>query len=54
MRGLLSVIWTGSSIFAATAAKMAPAEYAWLISAVHYSIAFSTYTNLTYDIAKDL
>jgi hypothetical protein len=53
MRGLLRVIWAGSSFFAAVAAKMASEEYAWLISAVHYSIAFSAYTNLTYDITKD-
>ena len=43
----------GGTLGAAVAAKMAPDGYAWLLGAVHHSIAPSMYTNLSYDITKD-
>lgn len=43
----------GGTVGAAAAAKMPPDGYAWLLGAVHHSIAPSMYTNLSYDITKD-
>jgi tripartite-type tricarboxylate transporter receptor subunit TctC len=43
----------GGTVGAAVAAKMAPDGYAWLLGAVHHSIAPSMYQNLSYDITKD-
>jgi tripartite-type tricarboxylate transporter receptor subunit TctC len=43
----------GGTVGAAVAAKMAPDGYAWLLGAVHHSIAPSMYQNLSYSITKD-